>query len=384
MRTTLASASGATAALLFSLGVTCGLLISLSSDGDAKRSAATTDAAERKFGTCLSYGLAPSDSLPPNAASASKAAAFRALLSTASAQRAQQPPLAQLAFEYAPTPARLLRVLEGALVGTLFSEQAGTCGGGPGGCALGQVQPFVASARRGGHDWPPIGHTMVGELRLQNMREAVEAVVRLGVPGDIAELGVWRGGVCIYAKAVLDLLCEGRGSAASAAAQAAPRDVVVFDAFEDVPGYGAATSYLSVSEQLVRSAFDKYTVGTDGVVFVRGLFKDSLPDFREARIRAGGKPIAVLRIDGNFYDSHQDALYYLYDFVPVGGIVIFDDYSHEQAREAWDDFQRDQNFGESVTRISAPDENGGWFVKQVAVVVDFSKMKAPRDCNKRV
>ena len=37
-------------------------------------------------------------------------------------------------------------------------------------------------------------------------------------------------------------------------------------------------------------------------------------------------PIAVLRIDGNFYDSYQDAMYYLYEYVPVGGFVIFDDY----------------------------------------------------------
>ena len=38
------------------------------------------------------------------------------------------------------------------------------------------------------------------------------------------------------------------------------------------------------------------------------------------------KGIAVLRIDGNFYESYQDALYYLWELVPVGGFVIFDDY----------------------------------------------------------
>lgn len=91
----------------------------------------------------------------------------------------------------------------------------------------------------------------------------------------------------------------------------------------------------------------------------------------------------MLRVDGNFYDSHQDALYYLYDFVPVGGVVIFDDYTHSEARDAWDDFQRDQGFVESVTKIEKPDLNGGWFVKTVEVAVDFSKMRPPRDCNKR-
>ena len=38
------------------------------------------------------------------------------------------------------------------------------------------------------------------------------------------------------------------------------------------------------------------------------------------------KSIAVLRVDGNFYDSYQDAMYYMYDFVSIGGIIIFIEY----------------------------------------------------------
>ena len=269
------------AALLFAAGLACGVM--LSQDRDA--GAAVTNAWGALSGAascsstssvaaagappppllCASYGVAAGDGPPPHAASSSKAAAFRAQLADAQARRAPQPPLAPLAFAYSPTAARLLRVLEGALVGTLFSDQVGRCGGGAGGCALDSVQPFDAAERRGGQDWPPVGHTMVGELRLQNVREAIEAVVRLGVPGDFAELGVWRGGVCVYAKIVLDLLCEGRGTGALGAA-ALQRDVLVFDAFEDIPGYGETISYLAVSEERVRGAFDKYGVGAEGVV----------------------------------------------------------------------------------------------------------------------
>lgn len=316
-------------------------------------------------------------------ASRSKVSAFQLATRTAAPSNTLPPPLKTLAFSFSRTTSRLLHLLAGTLVGTLFSEQVGSCGGGAGGCALGSARPFDASARRGGRDWPVVGHTMVGELRLQNVREALEAAVRLRVPGDFAELGVWRGGVCIYAKAILDELCEGRGSTSIVPATTANRDVILFDVFDSMAGYGANTDYLAVSEALVRGAFEKYGVGTDGVVFVKGLFKDTLPEFRNQRIRAGGKPIAVLRIDGNYYDSHQDALYYLYDFVPVDGIIIFDDYSHELPRLSWDDFMADQKFFEKVTPIEAPDSNGGWFVKTVDVKVDFSKMRAPRDCNKR-
>ena len=41
--------------------------------------------------------------------------------------------------------------------------------------------------------------------------------------------------------------------------------------------------------------------------------------------------IAVLRLDGNFYSSHEDSLYAFWDFVPAGGIFIFDDGYHPES-----------------------------------------------------
>ena len=62
--------------------------------------------------------------------------------------------------------------------------------------------------------------------------------------------------------------------------------------------------------------------------------------------------LAVLRVDGNFHDSYQDALYYLYGFVPVGGFVIFDDvFSHKGAMQAWNEFNKDHGLPEELTRI---------------------------------
>jgi hypothetical protein len=177
----------------------------------------------------------------------------------------------------------------------------------------------------------------------------------MGIPGDFVELGVWRGGVCIYAKAILDVLCQ------------TDRDVLIFDAFEKLPGYGENENFLSVSEDSVRNAFQLYGISTNGVQFYKGLFKDTLTDFRKERISSGNKPIAILRIDGNFYDSHQDCLYNLYEFVPIGGVIIFDDFADHAPNQAWQDFQSDQGFKESVTRMDLPDENGGWMIKTVKI-----------------
>ena len=81
--------------------------------------------------------------------------------------------------------------------------------------------------------------------------------------------------------------------------------------------------------------------------------------------------IAVLRIDGNFYPSYQDALYHLYDRVPVGGIVILDDVlSHSAVMQFWKDFRHDQGLPEKLVRI---DKMSAWFRKQKDVRVDWSE-----------
>lgn len=87
----------------------------------------------------------------------------------------------------------------------------------------------------------------------------------------------------------------------------------------------------------------------------------------------------MLRIDGNFYDSYQDAMYYLYEYVPVGGFVIFDDYfTHPPAQRFWADWKRDQGAPEELTRI---DHHSGYFRKTMEVQVDMARMHPPQDAN---
>lgn len=152
---------------------------------------------------------------------------------------------------------------------------------------------------------------MVGHRRLRNVKELLSDVIANNVPGDFIELGIWRGGTCLYAKALMDTHTQGQ-----------KRSVYLFDVFEPMPGYGSASPYLGVSESAVRHNFDKYRLMDDRVKVVKGLFKDSVPKF------AADNPyirIAVLRLDSNFYDSHQDCFYYLYEKLQVGGYLIMDD-----------------------------------------------------------
>ena len=62
---------------------------------------------------------------------------------------------------------------------------------------------FHRELREQGRDWPSQAHSMIGNLRMTNLREIVEFVVQNGIPGDLIETGAWRGGACIMMRAVL-------------------------------------------------------------------------------------------------------------------------------------------------------------------------------------
>src|SRR5262249_40858967 len=109
------------------------------------------------------------------------------------------------------------------------------------------------------------------------------------------------------------------------------RRVWVADSFQGVPApdlahypADAGSDYhtfreLSVSLETVQRNFAKYGLLGDQVVFLKGWFKDTLPD-------ASIEKLALLRLDGDLYESTIVALNALYDKLSPGGYVIVDDY----------------------------------------------------------
>lgn len=62
---------------------------------------------------------------------------------------------------------------------------------------------FDSHRREHGLDWPSTAETMIGVKRLANLRALTESVIADNVPGDLIETGVWRGGACIFMRAIL-------------------------------------------------------------------------------------------------------------------------------------------------------------------------------------
>ena len=206
------------------------------------------------------------------------------------------------------------------------------------------ILEFEPDYRDEGLDWPSTALTMVGRRRLHNFRALIERAVAEGVPGDILEAGVWRGGASILARAVL-------ASRDSFAGLPSPSEQFPADAGADFHTHPE----LAVALEQVRANFSRFGLLDDQVVFVEGWFQDTMP-------AVDAEALAVLRLDGDMYESTIVPLVHLYDRVAPGGWVIVDDYHLMDAcRDAVDDFFSDRGIDPPLRDI---DRVGVYFRKE--------------------
>jgi hypothetical protein len=153
--------------------------------------------------------------------------------------------------------------------------------------------------------------SMLPLARFDNLQFCVDDVVKNGVPGDLIETGVWRGGATIFMRAIL----KARG--------VTDRLVWVADSFEGLPEPDAGRFPIEAEThngalmtkvygrfaadlEAVKSNFRAYGLLDGQIRFLKGWFKDTLPS---APISA----LAIMRLDGDYYESTMDALTNLYD-----------------------------------------------------------------------
>ena len=132
------------------------------------------------------------------------------------------------------------------------------------------------------------------------------------------------------------------------------RKLWMFDTFEGLPepsrehpDHAIAELYkgaFRASVEEVRDSFEKLGIH-ENVMMVPGLFQDTLP-------RCEARSIAILHVDGDWYESVKATLENLYDRVSPGGIIQLDDYGHwAGARRAVDEFIRERNISQSLRYI---------------------------------
>lgn len=183
-------------------------------------------------------------------------------------------------------------------------------------------------------------YTMTSPERLNAFILATRHVVRHGIPGDIVECGVWRGGsMQACAKTLL-------------ATGDTERDLYLFDTYEgmtppteeDLRRDGkAAEELLKVqgkdrpiwavaSLDDVKSNFAKVPYPEERVHYVQGRVEETIP-------REAPEKISILRLDTDWYASTKHELEHLYSRLVSGGVLLIDDYGYWQgSRQAVDEF----------------------------------------------
>ncbi len=174
--------------------------------------------------------------------------------------------------------------------------------------------------------------SMLGEHKLDTLRHCTEDCIKNGIPGDIIETGVWKGGATIYLAGVL----KAHGNT--------DKKVYVADSFEGLPPPDeekwpldkGATHHtrkdLAISLEEVKANFEQFNLLSDNIVFVKGFFEDSLKTVSIDKL-------AILRLDGDMYGSTMTVLEQLYHKLEIGGYLILDDWLIKGAREALLDFR---------------------------------------------
>jgi hypothetical protein len=203
------------------------------------------------------------------------------------------------------------------------------------------------------------GYTMSTPLDMATLYEIVIHLDQHKIEGDFVECGVWKGG-----SAGIMALAHQRQS------NDLDRTIHLFDLFEDIiapdpekdggramdevneylkktgqqfsdfkdknkplkgiyDGHGGAGEVGIVKELLV----EKIGFPEEKLNFHVGLFQETVPKAGEI------EKIALLRLDGDWYDSIKVCLDHLYSKVVKGGVVIIDDYyTYEGCKKAVDEF----------------------------------------------
>ena len=214
------------------------------------------------------------------------------------------------------------------------------------GLELAYKKPYDPELRANGRDWPARADSMIGLRRMDNIQHCIETVIRDDVPGDLIETGVWRGGATIFMRGALKAFGD------------TERTVWAADSFEGLPAPDAArypadagdTFYkkggLAVGVEQVKHNFERYGLLDDQVKFLVGWFKDTLPT-------APIDELAVIRLDGDLYESTWQAIEALYPKLSPGGFCIVDDYGDlvAQCQRAIHDYRDAHGITEEIVDI---------------------------------
>lgn len=163
-----------------------------------------------------------------------------------------------------------------------------------------------------------IGQSICGNGALDNLKKLMNTVKNLS--GDIAEVGVYKGGSASVISKTLD-----------------NDRIFLFDTFEGMPAtskfdnHHKPNDFNDTSYEAVVNLFKE----NKNVYIYKGIFpKENSDVVKDCKFK-------FVHLDVDIYESYKECLDFFYDRVVSGGIMVFDDYAAKSclgAKQAVDEF----------------------------------------------
>ncbi len=161
----------------------------------------------------------------------------------------------------------------------------------------------------------PIISEQINKPKLQVILEILERLIMAKIPGDVVELGCYKGTTSLFLQRLLKLT---------------DKKLYLYDSFEGLPektsfdmstaGEQFKPGELSVSKKMLTYEFKKANL--DLPFIKKAWFKDLTPADMPKNICFGF-------LDGDFFDSISDSLKLCWPLVSNNGVLVVDDFSNE-------------------------------------------------------
>lgn len=197
--------------------------------------------------------------------------------------------------------------------------------------------------------------TMTSAQRMFAVYKAIAYIEQAGVPGDVVECGVWRGGSMMVAMHALMKL------------HGPTRRFHLFDTYEGLPEPDAndvdiwgnqakgwwqqkrvsdqASGWARSGIEEVRANLRSTGYPEERIRLIKGMVEETIP-------AEAPQQIALMRLDTDWYSSTKHEMDHLYDRLVPNGVLIIDDYGHFQgARKAVDEYLRNHNIPLMLMRV---------------------------------
>lgn len=186
-------------------------------------------------------------------------------------------------------------------------------------------------------------YSMCDSHEIDQTEQLLLHLITNNIHGCIVETGVWRGGMGMYMKAILNEYKDNR-------------DIYLFDTYKyfpppnnnnikdnDIHSIVELLFQNMQSVEQVKQNFERFNLLDNHVFFVAGLFSETIP-------YTDVGDIAILRLDSDYYESTMFVLEHYYKNIVPGGFLIIDDYNNHYlgCKDAIHDFRKKYNITNKI------------------------------------